>query len=241
MKSIALLANRELKFYLTTMWGYGILAVILFIDGLLFNAFAIGEKPKYSAEVLEQFFYFSSGPTMIAGILLSMRLISEERTKGTDTLIFGAPISSGQIILGKFIGAFAFLSIIILLTCYMPALIFIEGRVSIGSIFVGYIGLLSMGAATVAIGTFCSTLANKQIFVALLGTVLLVFLLLGWLLGKITNPPFDEFFSYIAFFDRHFQPFMRGKINTESLFYFFSITFAFLLLSTQILDSRRQA
>ena len=123
----------------------------------------------------------------------------------------------------------------------MPAMIFMGGgSVSIGAIVAGYIGLLSMGAATIAIGTFCSTLSNKQIFVALLSCVLLVFLLLGWLLGKIASPPFDEFFSYIAFFDRHFQPFMRGKINTESMFYFLSITFAFLLLSTQILESRRQ-
>ena len=29
-------------------------------------------------------------------------------------------------------------------------------------------------------------------------------------------------FSYIALFDRHFQPFMQGRINTESLIFFFS-------------------
>ena len=106
MKSIWLLAKRELGFYLTTIWGYGILSVILCIDGLLFNAFAVGDKPKYSAEVLEQFFYFSSGPTIIAGILLSMRLLAEEQTKGTDALLLSAPINSKQIVIGKFIGSF---------------------------------------------------------------------------------------------------------------------------------------
>ena len=61
MKSTLLLAKRELGFYLTTLWGYAILAVILFIDGLLFNAFAIGgEELKYSAEVLQQFFSLHS-------------------------------------------------------------------------------------------------------------------------------------------------------------------------------------
>ena len=241
MKAIYLLAKREMSFYLTTIWGYGVLAMILIIDGMLFNAFALGTEEQYSSDVLEQFFYFSSGPTMIAGILLAMRLISEERGRGTESLLFTAPITCAQIIIGKFLGAFGFLSLIILLTLYMPALIFVNGKVSYGEIFAGYVGLLSIGAASVAIGTLGSTISKNQIFAAMIGAVLLVFLLLGWLVGKISSPPLDGIFSYLAFFDRHYQPFMRGKINTESLVYYASLIFGFLLLSIRILESRRQA
>lgn len=60
MRSILLLARREIAAYLNTAWGYAILASVLMIDGLFFNAFAMGNKARYSAEVLEDFFYFSS-------------------------------------------------------------------------------------------------------------------------------------------------------------------------------------
>ena len=93
MSTILLLARRELSSYLSTAWGFIILAFVLLIDGLLFNALAMGEAARYSADVLEEFFYFSSGTTMIAGVLLTMRLIAEERQTGTMVLLRTAPIS----------------------------------------------------------------------------------------------------------------------------------------------------
>ncbi len=239
MKVVALLVRRELASYFNTGWGWVILTFVLLIDGLLFNAFALGGNERYSADVLQDFFYFSSGTTMIAGILLTMRLLAEERQTGTVVILETAPIREGEIVLGKFLGAFAFLAIVTVLTGYMPALIFVNGKVSIAQILTGYLGLLSLGAATIAIGTFGSALARNQLLAAVLGAVLLVLMLLGWLVGQITEPPFSEIFSYVAIFDRHFQPFMEGRINVEGLVFYASICFAFLLLSTRTLQVRR--
>ena len=88
MKAITLLVQRELKSYFDTAWGWTILALVLVLDGIMFNAFALGTRERYSADVLSDFFYFSSGTTMIAGILLTMRLIAEERQTGTLTLLY---------------------------------------------------------------------------------------------------------------------------------------------------------
>ena len=240
MNTIWLIAQKELRSFLNTTWGIAILAIILLLDGLLFNAFSLGSTPQYSADVLEQFFYFSSGTTMIASVLLTMRLLAEERQSGTESLLLTAPISEFQVILGKFFGAFAFLMLITLSTIYMPLLIQINGKVSTGQIFAGYLGLACLGATTTAIGTFGSTIAKNQLFAAISSAGILVFLLLGWLLGNITSPPLDGLFSYLALFDKHFQPFMSGKINTESIVLYLSITSLFLLLSTRILETRRQ-
>jgi ABC-2 type transport system permease protein len=130
MNTILHLTKRELSSYLNTTWGISILAVILLLDGLLFNAFAMGSSPRYSADVLEDFFYFSSGTTMIAGVLLTMRLLAEERQTGTESLLQTAPITEMQIIIGKFLGAYLFLMLITGLTIYMPFLIQINGKVS---------------------------------------------------------------------------------------------------------------
>ena len=94
MKPVLLLARREIATYVNTWWGLAIMAVVLLIDGLLFNAFAMSEKARYSADVLEDFFYFASGTTMVAGVLLTMRLLAEERQTGTMVLLLTAPINS---------------------------------------------------------------------------------------------------------------------------------------------------
>jgi ABC-2 type transport system permease protein len=240
MKTVFHLTKRELSSYVNTTWGISILTVILLLDGLLFNAFSLGDSPRYSADVLEDFFYFSSGTTMIAGVLLTMRLLAEERQTGTESILQTAPITESQIILGKFLGAFTFLMLITGMTIYMPFLVQINGKVSWGQIFTGYLGLACLGSCTIAIGTFGSAIAKNQLFAAILGGGILVFFLLGWLLGDITDPPLDSIFSYTALFDKHFQPFMTGRINIDGIVFYLSICFGFLLLATRVLQARRQ-
>lgn len=239
MRNIGLLVRRELRSYFDTSWGWSILVLVLVLDGLLFNAFALGARERLSTNVLSDFFYFSSGTTMIAGVLLTMRLIAEERQTGTFTLLQTAPITAAEIVLGKFLGAFSFLSIITALTAYMPALIFVNGRVSIEQVLVGYLGLFCLGAATIAVGTFASAIARNQLLAAVIGACLMVFLLLGWLLGQVVEDPLGGIFTYTAIFDRHFQPFMKGRLNTEGLVYYASVCFGFLMLATRSLQLRR--
>ncbi|MBM73902.1 MAG: hypothetical protein CMK59_00770 [Proteobacteria bacterium] len=241
MKAIYLLTKRELGYHLNTLWGYALIAFVLLIDGLLFNSFSLTDTARYSSDVLEDFFYFSSGTTMIAGIFLSMRLFAEERQSNTIVLLETTPINEAQVVAGKFLGALVFLMLITLLTLYMPIFIQINGKVSWSQIATGYLGLFSLASVTISIGLLGSTMAKNQLFAAIIGAGILVLFLLGWLMGKIAESPLNEIFSYIALFDRHYQPFMRGRINTESLFFYISVSFLFLLLATRILQTRRQS
>ncbi len=90
--------------------GYVIIAVMLAVDGLLFNAFVLGGVDKRSSEVLGHFFQVSSIIVMIASVFVSMRLIAEERQTGTINLLYASPISDRQIVLGKYLSALAFLA-----------------------------------------------------------------------------------------------------------------------------------
>ena len=67
-----------------------------------------------------------------------------------------------EIVLGKFLSAFVFLALITLATVYMPALIFVNGKISLGHMAAGYLGLLLLGSAALAIGTFGSALARTR-------------------------------------------------------------------------------
>ena len=239
MRTVRLLVQRQLRSYFDTSWGWTILAVVLLVDGLMFNAFALGSRERFSTDVLSDFFYLSSGTTMIVGILLTMGLIAEERQSGTFVLLQTAPIRPVEIVVGKFLGAYGFLAILTLLSAAMPALIFVHGRVSLGQILVGYTGLLLLGAATIAVGTFASALAKNQLLAAVIGSGIMLVLLLGWLVGQMTDPPLSAFFSYSAIFDRHFQPFMKGRLNTEGVVFYASLCVGFLLMATRVLQLRR--
>ena len=234
-----LVARRDLSAYVNSIWGWIIVAAVLFLNGLMFNAFAMGDVPRYSHEVLEQFFFFSSGTTMIAAVFLTMRLIAEERQTGTDVLLEGAPLPDGAIVAGKYLSAMAFLTLLILLSLYMPALIFVNGKVGIPHIFAGYVGLLALGSAVVAIGTFGSSLARSQVVAAVVAGAIVVGLLICWLLARVTGPPFSEVLAYMSLFDRHFRPFMQGRVQTEALVYYGSLTFLFLYVTTRVLTWRR--
>ena len=239
MRGTLLVVRRDLSAYFNSTWGYLVVALILVVDGLLFNAFALGRGAQYSSKVLEQFFYFSFGTTVVAAILLTMRLLAEERQTGTALLLDASPLKDWEIVSGKFLSAFVFLALLTLCTLYMPALIFVNGKVSLGHITAGYTGLLLVGSATVAIGTFGSAISKNQLFAAVVSSFVVLFLLVAWLLARKTEAPFSPVFSYMSLFDKHFQPFMRGRVNLNGVIYYLSVTFVFLMLSVRWLSSRR--
>lgn len=240
MTPIFLIAKRDLASYFNGFGGYLIVAAVLFIDGVLYNTVALGTGAKYSHEVLEQFFYFSSGTTMIASVLLTMRSLAEERQTGTEVLLFTAPISELQVVLGKYLAAMGMLSILTVLTLYMPALIFVHGKVSFAHIGVGYLGLMLLGSAVVSIGTWSSAVSRSQVAAAILGGVVVTGMLITWLLSQLSEPPFTEVLAYMSLFDKHFQPFMRGRLQSTGVAYYLSVTFGFLLLAVRSLQGRRR-
>ncbi len=240
MRGMLLVTKRELGSYFNSIWGYIVAAVILMIDGLFFNAFSMTEEARYSFEVLRDFFYFSFGTTTIAAILLTMRLVAEEKQTNTIVLLDASPLADWQIIGGKYLSAFTFLAILILATFYMPLLVMVNGKVSMGHIFAGYLGLMLVGSSTTAIGTFASTLSRSQLVSAVIGGVITVFLLISWLLAKVAEPPLDDVLSYMSLFDKHFRTtFMEGRINTKDVVFYLSVSFAFLTMATRFFAARR--
>lgn len=239
MRGMLLVARRDLAGYLNSLWGYAVIAAVLVVDGLLFNAFALGSQPKLSSKVVEEFFYFSFGTTVVASILLTMRSVAEERQTGTIVLLDSSPLSDWQLIGGKYLSALLIIAAMVLCTMYMPALVFVNGKVSYGHIAAGYLGLLLVGSSVAAIGTFASAVSRSQLVAGFASVVITVALLVMWLLAKVAEPPLVDVFSYLSLFDRHYRSFMRGQINTEDVAFYLSISFVFLLLASRFMAARR--
>jgi len=239
MEKIWHIASRELLAYFTTWMGYIIIALTLIIDGLLFNAFALGNSAKLSSEVLESFFYYSSGMSMVAGILLAMRLMAEEKQNGTIVLLFSSPVTERQIIYGKFLSAFLFSMVLHAVSLYMPALIMVHGKISVGHVISGYLCLALLGGLTASMTLFVSTLAPNQLVAAVGGAFILVVFLVLWMLAKVVDQPLKDIFAWLAIHNDHFTPFGSGVVNLKDLVFYFGMIIFFLESSTMALIGRR--
>jgi ABC-2 type transport system permease protein len=131
------------------------------------------------------------------------------------------------------------LSLLTVLTAYMPALVFVKGNVSIGHILVGYLGLFLLGSASIAIGLFGSAIARSQIVAMIVGAAILTPLVLLWALARAVDPPLNRYLSALALHHDNFRPFMLGRLDFGAVVYYLVITYFFLLAATKVLEARR--
>lgn len=239
MNNVLAIARRDLGAYFRTMSGYVIFGLVLLVDGVLFNSLALGESDRRSTEILHRFFFYSSGITMVASVLVSMRLLAEEKQTGTIVLLTSAPVHDREIVLGKYLSGFAFMALITLSTVYMPLLILLNGKISWGHLAAGYLGLLLLGGATLAVGTLGSALARTQVLAAIISGVMVVVLLTCWLLTRVTEYPLNEVIMELSLYHRHFPSFSSGVIGIDDVLYYVMLAYFALFLAIRVLEARR--
>lgn len=238
MRAILLIARRDLGSFLRTWSGYIIMAAVLALLGLAFNAGVLGRGAQRSSEVLSNYFWWASGFTMVESVLISMRLLAEERQTGTLALLYSSPVRDSEIVIGKFLSALGFLGLFLLITLYLPALIFVHGKVSFGHIFAGYAGLFLLGSAILAVGTLGSALSKSQLVAVILSGCMVVGLLLTWWLVGVTERPLSSVFNALAPYP-HFKPFQEGLFHLRDAVYFLLVTYVALFGATRVLEARR--
>ncbi len=169
--------------------------------------------------------------------LLTMRLICEERRNKTLSLLLSAPISTIDIILGKYFGLLGLLLLIVLLITLMPLSLLTGGELDAGKLVANLLALLLLVTAFTATGLFMSTIAGHPT-VAAMGTfgILLLLWILDWTSGMQEQR--SELFEYLSIL-RHFQNIQSGLISSVDISYFLLFTATFILLSIRSLDNER--
>ena len=169
--------------------------------------------------------------------LLTMRLICEERRNKTLSLLLSAPISTIDIILGKYFGLLGLLLLIVLLITLMPLSLLSGGELDVGKLVANLLALLLLVTAFTATGLFMSTIAGHPT-VAAMGTfgILLLLWILDWTSGMQEQR--SELFEYLSIL-RHFQNIQSGLISSVDISYFLLFTASFILLSIRSLDNER--
>jgi len=239
MRATSIIYRRELGAYLRSPFAWVIAAVLLLVDGILFQAMSLSQD-ALSADVLRRFFWSTSGVTMIAGIVLSIRLIAEERQNHSMVLLNTSPVRDVEIVLGKFLAALTFLTGMLVLSVYMPLLIKIHGKVTLAQIAVGYVGLVLLGSVALAIGMFASSLARQQLVAAILGAAMLTIMSLLFQLATRLDAPLTGLLGELDVWWIHFQNgFMVGVVHLKDVVFYLAMTYFFLLLAVKTLEAKR--
>ena len=167
---------------------------------------------------------------------ITMRLFSEEKKQGTVELLYTTPISTVQIILGKFLAGVAFYIVLLVPTMLFNGLLFVYGNPEFLQVLAGYIGLILMGAAFVSVGLFISTTTENQIIAALGGFALSLLLwVVGWGANYVgaTFAPVLEYISII----NHFEDFSQGVIDSAHIAYYIIFSFFGILVIHPFVDN----
>lgn len=226
--------RKELRSYFNSPIAYVVIVVFLALVGYFHTSTLF----LLNVASLRQF--FSLAPLTYLALIpaITMRLLAEEKKSGTIELLTTKPLHDAEIIVGKFLAAWALVCIALAPTLIYYITIAFLGNVDNGPIIGGYVGLILMAGVYVSVGLFASSLTENQIvafIIALLGVATLFILdkilifVPGWMTSII------EFLGI----DYHFSSIARGVIDSRNIIYFASVLSFMLYLSTLSLERRK--
>jgi ABC-2 type transport system permease protein len=226
LKNIGAVFEKEFFSFFNSPVAYIVITVFLLIAGWMFfqQFFLAGQatmRPLFSLIPVLFIFYAPA---------ITMRLVAEERKTKTFSLLLTLPLGNGEIIVGKFLAAWALLGVGLLLTIPYALTVSSIAGMDWGPVLGGYIGALLMGGAYLAVGMLSTSLATNQIVAFILGLGLcFVFFILDKVLIFVPEG-FATIFEYLSV-DYHFRNIARGVIDLRDIVFYLSFVGAFITYS----------
>lgn len=250
MSIVAAIWRRELQAYFVSPIAYTVVAICLLIAGFGFLAelTAYSKIPEFRIESsglnIRNFvmanltgIWFTLG-LIVALPALSMRLFSEERKTGTAELLMTSPVTTGQLVLGKYLGAVSVLALILALSTPYVAILMWKGNPEMAAIGTTYLGYLLFGGVILAIGLFASALTENQIVALLITWAVFLPMYLFELLVGFVGSPWDDILRALTV-GNALRSFGQGLVDTHYLVLDGALIFGFLFLCAQVIDSNR--
>jgi len=233
--------KRELKGYFATPVAYVFLVIFLFFAGYL-----PFKERFFEARQADLRLFFHWIPILFVFMVPStaMRLWSEERRSGSIELLFSLPITTTQAVLGKFLAAWLFLGIGLLLTFPMPVTVFYLGHPDPGPILTGYLGSFLMAGSYLAIGCFFSALTKNQVISFILAVVACAVIFsiglpttLDYLSGFLPETLLKTVENMS--FQTHFESMQKGILAFKDISYFILMIVGWIWACSIILEERK--
>ncbi len=226
--------KRELGTYFNSPVAYIVITVFLVVIGYMFfsQAFLVGEATMRDMFGLAPLLFTFFAPA------ITMRLMAEEKRSGTIELLITMPVRDWEVVLGKFFAGLSVLLVAIALTFAYPLTLSTMGDLDWGTVAGGYLGLVLLSGAYIAIGLMTSSWTQNQVVAYIVAWLITFALFIGGKLLPLMPQAIAPFVEYLSL-DLHFNNIAKGVIDTRDLIYYLTLIGACLLVSVQSLDSRR--
>jgi len=256
VKNALAIASREIRSYFVSPVAYVVLTGFLLLSGwFFFNLLARfsymvsiyssmqrggGELERLNLNefVISPLLHNLSVVLVILIPVITMRTFAEEKRLGTFELLLTSPLRVGEIVAGKFLGALAFVSLMLALTGIYPILLLVYGDPESGIMLSGYLGLYLVAATFVSIGMLTSSLTENQIIAAVSCLVsLLLLYVINWP-ADTSTPTIGAILHYVSVTE-HFGEFVKGVVDSRAVIFFLSMIAAALFLTHRSVESLR--
>ena len=242
MHSTLVINRRELASYFATPLAYVFIVIFLALAGTL--AFFLGGFFERGQDDLQPLFNFLPWLYLVLIPALAMRLWAEERKSGTIELFLTLPISIGAAVIGKFLAAWEFAFIPLILTFPFWITVNYLGHPDNGVVIASYVGAQLMAGAFLAVGGALSALSKNQV-IAFVITAAVCFLLtvsgspivLGFLKGWAPQVVLDTVASFSVL--THFNSIVRGVLDLRDVVFFLSVIALGLFANALIVDLKK--
>ena len=234
-------ARRELAGYFATPVAVVFIVIFLVLQGVL--TFNLGNFFDRDQADLTPFFSFIPWVFLLLVPAITMRLWAEERRLGTIELLLTLPLRQSEAVIGKFLAAWAFCAVALVLTFPFWITVNLLGQPDNGVIACGYLGALLVAGSFLAVGAAMSAATKNQVIGFVLGlAVCFVFAVASYPLVtdfiSRGSPALATFARRISVGER-FVNFTRGVVELRDLIYFASFIGFFLFLNTVIIEHRK--
>lgn len=244
MRSLPILIGREMRALFVSPILWVVLVMFLLFNGISFwILLGFLSQPMAPEGAPMQFFFGGSVLFWLAVLamvtIIPMGSVASEVRNGTIETLMTAPVTELEIIISKFLAAWAFYTLLWLPTFVYVLLLMHYGEPDLGPIFSGYLGTLLLGGAFLSIGILMSSLSKNQIVAAVLSFVTYGSLFLLSLMAYLpSNDGRQSFFEYINIWE-HMDDWGRGIVDTRHIVYCVTIMAFALFCSVRALESRR--
>jgi ABC-2 type transport system permease protein len=236
MSTTTSIFRKEFRGQFSSPAGFVFLIAFLVLSSWLFFRifFIVGQA------TLRPFFSFMPWLFLFFVPAAAMRAWAEERKLGTDEILLTLPIRDWEAVLGKFLAGLGFLALAIALTFPLAITVGLLGSPDPGPMIGGYLGLLLMGAAYLAIALFASSLTENQIVAFIVGiTLSFVLFIIGEDIVLIAVPQWAAPVLRYLGLGQHFASITRGVIDSRDIIYYLSVIGFFLYLNVKSVESRK--
>ena len=225
--------KKEMKSYFYSPTAYILIGIFTVLTSIFFQPYLMYGIGDFSG-MLDTISFF----LIFIVPVFTMRLLTEDRKSGAETLLLTSPTPLYSIVLGKYLAAVSVFMAMVAVSWVYPAIQVIFGG-SVGAQLVGgYIGYILLGAAFISFGIFASSLSENQIVAAIISVAGLLVIQIAEALSSMVGGPVGKILDWFSLMSRY-KDFSGGIFGITPIVYFLSFIGLFLFLTVRMIDKRR--